>query len=65
MACITLFAQPLAMATTELARSVHYGHAPTGEWQPRVLRNPLRMNWVVATGSDGKPQLRIRWASDR
>jgi len=64
MACITFFAHPLAMATTELARSVHYDHAPTGQWQPSGASTPLRMNWVVTIGGDGKPQLRIRWASD-
>ena len=64
MACMTLTAQPLAMATTQLARVVDYECAST--WQPEmaVERTPLRMSWVVVTDDDGKEQLRMRWTSD-
>jgi hypothetical protein len=62
MACMTLFA-PLAMATTQLARVVQYEDAST--WQLETVgRGSLRMSWVVVTDSDGKPQLRMSWASD-
>jgi len=65
MACMTLFAQPLAMATTQLARVVHYEDASTSQFEAKALdRNPLRMSWVVVTDRDGKPQLRMHWASD-
>ncbi len=64
MACMTLFAQPLAMATTQLARVVRYEDTSISDLEVRVDRSPLRMSWVVVTDGDGKPQLRIRWASD-
>jgi len=67
MACITLFAPPLTMATTQLARVahcevVHSENAST--LPPESNMNSLRMNWVVVTGSDGHSHLRMRWASD-
>jgi hypothetical protein len=64
MACITLFAPPLAMATTQLARAVRYEAAPVWQLEAGLERTRLHMSWVVTTGSDGKPQLRIRWTSD-
>ena len=65
MACITLVAQPLTMATTQFARVVQYEDAPASQFEVKVDRSPLRMNWVVVTDSDGRPQLRMNWASDR
>jgi len=63
MACITLTAQPLAMATTQLARAVHCECDSTWQFQS-AERTALRMSWVVVTGSDGKPHLGMRWISD-
>ena len=65
MACRTLFAQPLAMATTQLARVVSSECAPRWQFEATVERAPLRMSWVVVTDSNGKAQLRMRWISGR
>jgi hypothetical protein len=64
MACMTLTAQTLAMATTELTRVAHEECAPTWQLENTVEHTPLRMSWVVVTDSDGKAQLRMRWTSD-
>lgn len=64
MACITLFAQPLAMATTQLARVVRYEEASNLHLESKMERAPLHMSWVVVTDSDGKARLRMSWASD-
>lgn len=65
MACMTLFAQPLAMATTQLARVVCYEDSSKLPIQSKTERSPLHMSWVVVTDGEGKSQLRVRWASDR
>jgi hypothetical protein len=61
MACITLFA-PVAMATSELARAIHYEDASTGQFESNVERTSLRMNWVVVTDSNGRRTLQMQWA---
>jgi hypothetical protein len=61
MACITLLATPMAMATTHLARVV--GYKVSARWQESATgRQPLRMNWVVGTGKNGNAALRMQWA---
>jgi hypothetical protein len=62
MACITLFAQPLAMATTQLARAVHYEDVTPWQLERNVERKPLSMSWVVVTDRNGKRKLQIQWA---
>jgi hypothetical protein len=64
MACITLLTPSMAMATTQLARTVRYeGSAP---WQEQhTERTPLRMNWVVVTDKNGSRSLRMQWEADR
>jgi len=61
MACITLLAQPMAVATTKFARAIHYEDACTRQSESNVERNTLRMNWVVVTDSTGQQRLRMRW----
>lgn len=61
MACITLFAQPVAMATTQLARVFHYQDALTSPWISNVERRPLSMSWVVVTDNHGNRNLQIQW----
>ncbi|HUD67899.1 MAG TPA: hypothetical protein VMQ17_25170 [Candidatus Sulfotelmatobacter sp.] len=46
MACMTLFAQPLAMATTQPARVIHYQDA-LEQLEGNLERNSLPMSWVV------------------
>ncbi len=61
MACITLFAQPMAMATTQLARVIHNQDVLTCTWQGTVDRSPVRMSWVVVTDDSGNRKLQIQW----
>jgi len=68
MACMTLFAQPLAMATTRLAGVVHYQDASSWHLEGNAEHNSLRMSWVVVTDKYGNRQLRMQWmpsAGDR
>ena len=62
MACITLFAQPMAMATTQLARVIHNEDVLTCPWEGSVERSPLRMSWVAVTDKNGERKLQIQWA---
>jgi hypothetical protein len=65
MAGMTLFAQPMAMATTQLAYVVQYDAASPSQFDGNVERSrALHMSWVVVTDGEGKPQLCMRWASD-
>lgn len=63
MACITLFAQPLAMATTttQLKHMVHDEVASIMQLERILERKPLSMSWVVVIGSNGSRQLQIQW----
>lgn len=64
MACMTLLARPMTMATTQLARVISYEvSAPRKE--RNTERQPLRMNWVVVTGENGSRVLRMQWMVDR
>jgi len=53
MACITLFAQPMAMATTQLARAIHYEESSISQSVSNVERKSLSMSWVVVTDKNG------------
>ena len=62
MACITLFAPRVAMATTQLARVIHC-EGVSSPLVSNVERNSVRMSWVVVTDSAGGRQLQMQWAS--
>jgi len=62
MACITLFAQTMAMATTQLARVIHYEDASPGQPGGTVESKSLRMSWVVVTDDNGNRKLQIQWS---
>jgi hypothetical protein len=62
MSCMTLFAEPMAMATTQLVR-VHHEDAPLGQVEREAEHKPLRMSWVVVTDENGKRQLRMHWVA--
>ena len=62
MCCMTLFAQPMAMATTQLVR-VHHEDAPLWQVEREAEHKPLRMSWVVVTDENGKRQLRMHWVA--
>ena len=63
MACLTLFAPSMAMATTQLTHTIQQEAISPWRTSARMERSPLRMSWVVATDSDGNRQLRMQWAS--
>lgn len=60
MACRTLFAQPMAMATTQLARVIHYQDA-LEQLEGNLERNSLCMSWVVVTDGNGGKKLQMQW----
>jgi hypothetical protein len=61
MACMTLFVQPMAMATTQLARVIHYQDG-FEKLEGNLERNSLRTSWVVVTDGDGCQRLQMQWA---
>jgi hypothetical protein len=62
MACMTSLAQPMAMATTQLARVIRY--EASAPWQiHNTGRQPLRMNWVVVTAKNGSRGLHMQWTA--
>jgi hypothetical protein len=61
MACIPLFAQPMAMATTQLARAIHYENVSACQLEGDVEHKSLSMSWVVVTDNNGKRKLQIQW----
>ena len=63
MNCTTLFAIPIAMATTQLESAIHHEDAPSRQMEPRAEHKPLRMSWVVVTDENGKRQLRMHWVA--
>jgi hypothetical protein len=64
MACITIFAPPMAMATTQLEhRTAREVFTPTHFERNLEQRHP-RMNWVVVTGNNGSRHLRMRWTAE-
>ena len=61
MSCMTLIAQPIAMATTQLVSAIHHEDATLRQVEPKAEYKPLRMSWVVVTDESGKRQLRMHW----
>lgn len=62
MACMTVFAPTMAMATTQLARVVRYEEFASWQMKGDSERASLRMNWVVVTDENGNRKLSIQWA---
>ena len=62
MACITLFAQPMAMATTQLAHAIHNEYVSVSQLEGDVERKSLSMSWVVVSDNNGNRKLQIQWA---
>jgi hypothetical protein len=63
MACMTLFAQPRAMATTQFTSAIRCEAADLQHFGSSTANTPLRMNWVVVTDNHGGRQLRMQWTS--
>ncbi len=63
MTCITLFAQPLAMATTQLVSTVQHEDTFSCHVEPKMEHKTVRMSWVVVTDESGQRQLRMHWVA--
>ena len=63
MACMSLFAPSVAMATTQLSRVIRYEHSVPLQLEQKIEQQPLRMNWVVVTDKNGSRRLRMQWAT--
>ncbi len=63
MACITLLAPALTMATTQFTRALPYPQALPRERDGKMDHTALRMNWIVATDDNGSRRLRVHWKS--
>jgi len=63
MACMTPFAQPMAMATTQFTRAMCCECADLRQFDGSTANKTLRMNWVVVTDRNGARQLRMQWTS--
>ena len=64
MCCITLTALEAAMATTQLTQAANF--EVRSPWLPQhAEQEPVRMNWVVVIGENGKRQLRMKWDAAR
>ena len=61
MACMTLFAPPMTMATTKLAQMVYCEDASNLHFESSVKRKPVSMSWVVVTDNDGSRRLQMQW----
>jgi hypothetical protein len=61
MACLTVFAPTIAMATTQLTRVIRYEAVVSWRMEQNLERTSLRMNWIVATDDSGNRQLRMQW----
>jgi hypothetical protein len=64
MACITLFAQPLAMTTTHLMPAVEYPETPACHIVGTAERKTVSLSWVVVT-DNGARRLHMHWTLDR
>jgi hypothetical protein len=62
MSCLTLFAEPMAKATSQLVR-IHHEDAAFGQGERKAEHKPLHMSWVVVTDQNGKRQLRMHWVA--
>jgi hypothetical protein len=60
MACITIPAPPMAMATTQLMRETACELLAQVRSESNIERQSLRLNWVVVTGNNGS-SLRAQW----
>ena len=63
MNCMTLFLQPMAMATTQLASAIHHEDRSSLQVESTTEHKSLRMSWVVVTDERGQRQLRMHWVA--
>jgi hypothetical protein len=63
MACMTLFAPSMAMATTQFTRTILCEVSAPCQFELTTNRHPLRLSWVVVTDDNGSQHLRMAWAA--
>ena len=63
MACMTLFAQPMAMTTTQLEHAIRNEDAAVWQFDVALRSKSLRMSWIVVTDEEGRRRLQMQWAS--
>lgn len=64
MSCRTLTVLDVTMTTTEVMPVV--SREKNTPWLPKhAEQDPVRMNWVVVTDENHKPQLRMHWKVSR
>lgn len=61
MACMTVFAPKLAMATMQLTRVVRCEPVAPSQLEQGAQHTSLRMNWIVTTDNNGNRSLRMLW----
>jgi len=61
MACMTAFAEPTAMATTQLTRAIQYEDVAFWQLENNAERKSPRMSGVAVTENDGRRRLQIQW----
>ena len=64
MACITMLAPPMAMATTQLTHEMVREVSVRDRFEPNREQRIPRMNWVVVTDNDSSRRLRMNWTAD-
>jgi len=61
MTCMIVFAEAMAMPTTQLMRVIQYECAASWQLESNAERKSPRMSWVVVTDNNGRRQLQIQW----
>jgi hypothetical protein len=64
MACITMFAPPMAMATTQLKHQAAREVFTLIRFDRNLEPRHPRVNWVVVTDNNGSRHLRMRWTTE-
>jgi hypothetical protein len=63
MACITMLATPMAMATSQLKRKIAREVFAPIHFERKTEQRSPRMNWVVVTDNNGSRHLRMKWTA--
>jgi hypothetical protein len=64
MACITMFASPMAMATTQLKHQIAREVFAPVSFERNLEQRSSHMNWVVVTDNNGSRHLRMLWTAE-
>ncbi len=64
MACITILAPSMAMATTQLKHKIVREVFAPIHFERKIERPSPQMNWVVVTDTNGSRYLRMQWKAE-